>query len=63
MLAEAKTKIEIQHFQIGDLRPDPFNPRRMSDAELDSLTRSIQESGLIDPIITAWNRCVRALES
>ena len=51
MLAEAKTKIEIQHVPIGDLRPDPFNPRRISDGELESLTRSIQQFGLVDPII------------
>jgi len=36
---------------IGDLRPDPFNPRRISDTELDALTRSIQEFGMVDPII------------
>ena len=35
----------------GDLRPDPANPRRISDQELESLTRSIREFGLIDPII------------
>jgi DNA modification methylase len=33
------------------LRPDPANPRRISDKELESLTRSIREFGLIDPII------------
>jgi DNA modification methylase len=41
----------IEHVRIGDLRPDPANPRRISDAELESLTRSIQEFGLVDPII------------
>jgi DNA modification methylase len=33
------------------LRPDPANPRRISDQELETLTRSINEFGLIDPII------------
>jgi len=43
--------LEITHLTIGDLRPDPANPRRISDEELESLTRSIREFGLIDPII------------
>ena len=30
----------IEHVPIGDLRPHPFNPRRISNAELNALTRS-----------------------
>ena len=44
-------QLAIEHVPIGDLRPDPFNPRRISGAELEALTRSIQEFGLVDPII------------
>jgi DNA modification methylase len=50
----AKTQerpLTIEQVPIGDLRPDPFNPRRISDAELDALTRSIQQFGLVDPIV------------
>ena len=36
-------ELEITHLPIGDLRPDPANPRRISDEELESLTRSIRE--------------------
>jgi DNA modification methylase len=43
--------LSIEHVAIGNLRPDPANPRRISDAELEALTRSIQEFGLVDPII------------
>ncbi len=43
--------IEITNLAIGDLHPDPANPRRMSDDELEALTKSIREFGLIDPII------------
>jgi len=43
--------LTIKHVPIADLRPDPFNPRRIADAELEALTRSIREFGLIDPII------------
>ena len=44
-------ELEITQISIGDLRPDPANPRRISDEELEALTRSIREFGLIDPII------------
>ena len=43
--------LTIVQVPIGDLRPDPFNPRRISDDELNALTRSIQQFGLVDPII------------
>ena len=44
-------QIQIEQLPIDDLRPDPANPRRISDQELETLTRSIREFGLIDPII------------
>ena len=37
--------IAIEHVAIDGLRPDPANPRRISDAELESLTRSLREFG------------------
>ena len=43
--------LTVEYFPIGDLKPDPFNPRRISDEELETLTRSIQQFGLVDPII------------
>ena len=43
--------LQIEHVPIGSLRPDPANPRRISDQELEALTRSIQQFGLVDPII------------
>jgi len=43
--------LEIIHLPLGELRPDPANPRRISEEELESLTRSISEFGMIDPII------------
>jgi DNA modification methylase len=47
----AKQQIQIEQVLIGELHPDPVNPRRISDQELEALTRSIREFGLIDPII------------
>src|ERR671919_1002409 len=43
--------LEITYLPIEELRPDPANPRRIGDQELESLTRSIREFGLVDPII------------
>ena len=43
--------IEVVYVPIDTLRPDPFNPRRISDAELEALTRSLQQFGLVDPIV------------
>ena len=42
---------EITHLPIGDLRPDPANPRGISDEELKSLTWAIREFGFVDPVI------------
>ena len=44
-------QLQIEQVPIGELRPDPANPRRISDQELEALTRSIHEFGLVDPII------------
>jgi DNA modification methylase len=43
--------LQIVQTPISELRPDPANPRRISDQELESLTRSIRQFGLVDPII------------
>jgi len=51
MNTSSKTAINIEYIEIGNLKPDPANPRRISDQELEALTRSIREFGLIDPII------------
>jgi ParB-like chromosome segregation protein Spo0J len=44
-------QIQIEQVPIEELHPNPANPRRISDHELEALTRSINEFGLIDPII------------
>jgi len=48
---KTEQQIQIEQLPIGELRPDPANPRRISEQELETLTRSIREFGLIDPII------------
>ncbi len=44
-------EIQIEHVSIDSLGPDPANPRKIADAELEALTRSIREFGLVDPVI------------
>src|SRR5919106_6846247 len=41
----------IEHRPIGELKPDPANPRRISDEELESLTRSLREFGFVQPVL------------
>ena len=48
---DTEPALRIEHVPIDDLRPDPANPRRISEQELEALTRSIQQFGLVDPII------------
>jgi DNA modification methylase len=43
--------LAIEQVSIEELKADPANPRRISDRELEALTRSLSEFGLIDPII------------
>ncbi len=48
---EHAAPLTIDYVPIADLRPDPSNPRRISDDELETLTRSIQQFDIVDPVI------------
>lgn len=43
--------VAIEHVDIDLLRPDPANPRKISDAEIEALTRSLREYGFVQPVI------------
>ena len=43
--------LTIEQVPIDALKPDPFNPRRIADSELEALTRSIRAFGFVDPVI------------
>jgi len=47
----AATDLQIVQVPIDDLHPDPANPRKISDVELDALTRSLREFGFLQPVI------------
>ncbi len=46
-----ETKLTVVEVPIDQLRPDPANPRRISDAELEALTRSLKEFGFVQPVL------------
>ena len=41
----------LEQLPIADLHPDPGNPRRIEEAELAALTRSIETFGVVDPML------------
>jgi DNA modification methylase len=43
--------LQIVRVPTDELHPDPANPRRIGAAELETLTRSLQQFGFVDPII------------
>src|SRR5919106_6971592 len=51
MTNQQTQELAITQVPISELRPDPANPRRISDQELESLTRSIREFGFVQPVV------------
>ncbi len=49
--AAAIPSLTIEHVPIETLRVDPFNPRRISEDEMEALTRSIREFGFVQPVV------------
>lgn len=49
-------KIEINQVEINSLKPAEYNPRKMDEKQEADLTNSIQEFGLVDPIIANSNQ-------
>jgi len=45
------TGMAIEAVDIDDLRPDPANPRRISEDELEALTRSLRQFGFVQPVL------------
>jgi hypothetical protein len=45
------TLLSVEQVAIDQLRPDPANPRRISEDELDSLERSLRQFGFVSPVL------------
>jgi ParB-like chromosome segregation protein Spo0J len=41
----------LEEVPIDTLRPDPANPRRISEDELEALTRSLRQFGFVQPVL------------
>ena len=48
------TTHEIRAVPLADLKPAPYNPRRINDAAMAALTKSLERFGYVEPII--WNK-------
>src|SRR3990172_13420404 len=51
MTTKTPPTMTIAEVPIDDLRPDPATPRRISDAQLEALTRSLKEYGFVQPVL------------
>ena len=47
----AAASLTVEQLPIDDLHPDPLNRRRIEEAELAALTRSIETFGVVDPVL------------
>lgn len=43
--------LAVEDVPIDELRPDPANPRRIDEAELDALERSLRQFGFVQPVL------------
>ena len=43
--------MEIQNIEIKKLKPSVYNPRKMSEEDMESLKQAIKEFGLVEPIV------------
>jgi DNA modification methylase len=50
-IAASLPALEVEQVAIDLLRPDPANPRRIGEAELDALGRSLRQFGFVQPIV------------
>lgn len=46
--------IEVVEKNLSELRFAPYNPRKISEKQMEILKKSIKEHGIVDPLI--WNR-------
>ena len=42
---------QVMEVPLDELRPDPANPRRISDAQLEALTKTLKEYGFVQPVL------------
>lgn len=50
-VVSSSSALTVEQVPLDQLRPDPANPRRISDEELDSLERSLRQFGFVQPVL------------
>ena len=57
LIGETKTENNINNLSVSDLGPNKYQPRKLFDENnLEELTNSIKERGIIQPIIVRKSR-------
>jgi ParB-like chromosome segregation protein Spo0J len=51
MASSSFPSLVVEDVPLDSLRPDPANPRRITDDELDALERSLREFGFVQPVL------------
>jgi ParB-like chromosome segregation protein Spo0J len=51
MTTASLADLVVEEVPIDELRPDPANPRRIGEDELDALERSLRQSGFVQPVL------------
>jgi DNA modification methylase len=51
MTTSSLPSLTVDEVPIDDLRPDPANPRRIGEDELDALERSLRQFGFVQPVL------------
>jgi DNA modification methylase len=51
MSGSSAATLTVEQVAIDQLRPDPANPRRISEEELDALERSLRQFGFVQPVL------------
>lgn len=50
-MSRRPTQINVDYLPIGELNPDPFNPRTISPQQMRALVDSIRQFGFINPVV------------
>src|SRR5690606_38836467 len=51
MTTKTPPTMTVEEVPIEELRPDPANPRRISDAQLEALTKGVRQFGFVQPVL------------
>ncbi len=47
----AKPKLRVEQVALAEMRPAPWNPRTITDFQLEALQHSLEEFGAVEPVV------------